>query len=144
MKDLKNAYIKIDVEGLEDKVISSMMSVIKKQRPIIGFEALSSKLASQCINKFDDYFFYCARFNFIENGWALSNSFLGIIRAFIVGGNIQVIKLNATKDLSLNNFSQIYSVPKEKSKFFEVAIRNSFKQLGVCDLMKLKTWKKFK
>ena len=144
MKDLKNAYIKIDVEGLEDKVISSMMSVIKKQRPIIGFEALSSKLASQCINKFDDYFFYCARFNFIENGGALSKSFLGIIRAFIVGGNIQVIKLNATKDLSLNNFSQIYSVPKEKSKFFEVAIRKSFKQLGVCDLTKLKTWKKSK
>lgn len=144
MKDLKNSYIKIDVEGLEDKVINSMMSVIKKQRPIVGFEALSSELAKECINKFDDYVFYCARFSFIENGGALSKSLLGIIRALVMGGDVQIIKLDTTKDLSFNNFSQIYSVPNEKSKFFEVAIKKSFRQLGVCDLNKLKTWKNFK
>ena len=143
-QDLKNAYIKIDVEGLEDKVIDSMLDVIKKQRPIIGFEALSFELAKKCVLKFDSYEFYCARFSFIESGGALSKSPFGIIKALIFGGDIQVIKLDFNQHFNLNNFSQIYSVPKEKALLFESAIKSTFVQLRACDLMNLKSWKDIK
>jgi FkbM family methyltransferase len=142
IKELKNAYIKIDVEGLEEMVIDSILDdVIRKERPIVGFEALSSSLAKNCINKFDNYVFYCARFDFIENSGALSRSFFGIIKALLFRAYIHVLELNHKKRLALDNFSQIYAVPKEKSNKFKSAIRNSFHRMSECDLANIKTWK---
>jgi FkbM family methyltransferase len=140
-RHLKNSYIKIDVEGLEEKIIGSISPIIKRYKPIIGFEALSTLLAIKCIRQFKGYSFYFARFNFLENGGALSRSFFGIFKALLFGGSIDVIKINNLNSLKYNNFSQIYAVPNNKTIKFELAIKNYFDTLGSCNLSKLKTWK---
>lgn len=138
---LKNAYIKIDVEGLEEKIIGSIHPIINRYKPIIGFEALSSLIALKCMRQFKGYSFYCARFNFLENGGALSRSVLGIFKGLFFGSSIDFIKINNFNRLEFDNFSQIYAVPNSKAVKFESAIKNYFNNLRTCDLSKLKAWK---
>ena len=77
----------------------------------------------------------------MENSGALSRSFFGSIKAMLFCGYIHVLELNHKKRLALDNFSQIYAVPKEKSNKFKSAIRNSFHRMSECDLANIKTWK---
>lgn len=138
--DLKNAYIKIDVEGFEAKVIESAAELINDNRPIVGFEALSKAAAIDCASKFNNYVFYCARFDFLNNSGALSKSIAGIFRAVFFGATIEILKFDRLKDTNLENFSQVYAVPSEKSNAFEDAIAKYAKKVPVFDLQNLKTW----
>ena len=139
--DLKNnAYIKIDVEGFEAKVIESAVELINDNRPIVGFEALSKAAAINCAKKFNNYDFYCARFDFLNNSGALSKSILGIFKAVFFGATIEILKFDHLKDTSLENFSQIYAVPTEKSDAFEEVIGKYAKKFPVLNLQYLKTW----
>ena len=137
---MKNAYIKIDVEGFEANIIESARDLISSQRPIIGFEALSNSAAMRCSELFHDYVFYCARFNFLENNGALSRSILSMIKALIFGANIEVLKLNDLNHNKLHNFSQIYSVPAEKVQVFEKSILDYSATNPFFNLSTVKTW----
>lgn len=137
---MKNAYIKIDVEGFEANIIESAKDLINSQRPIVGFEALSNEAAMNCARLFNDYVFYCARFDFLENGGALSRSVLGMIKALIFGANIEVLKLYNLEKSNLDNFSQIYSVPREKAEEFEKSILTYSTRHPIFNLKCLKTW----
>lgn len=137
---VKSAYIKIDVEGFEANIIKSAKVLINRERPIVGFEALSNEAALNCAKLFEDYVFYCARFSFLENGGALSRSIPGIMKALIFGARIEVLKLQNVESSKLNNFSQIYSVPREKAEAFERSILNYAAANPVFSLKSLKTW----
>lgn len=137
---ISNAYVKIDVEGFESNIIDSAKDLINSQRPIVGFEALSIDAALKCANLLKDYDFYCARFDFLEDGGALSKSALGIIKACILDGNIEVLKINDLNKCTLRNFSQIYSVPKEKSQKFEQSVIDYVQDNPVLFLKNLKSW----
>ena len=137
---ISNAFIKIDVEGFEYEVIKSSIDLIAKERPIVGFEALSFDAAKKCFPLFDRYKFYCARFNFLDNGGALSNSGLNIIKACIFGASIDFIKIESLDESMLENFSQIFSVPIEKSDDFERSIETYIEIHGDLDLRHLKSW----
>ena len=93
------------------------------------------------MSKFKGYSFYCARFNFLENGGALSRSVFGIFKALFFGCNIDVIKIKNFNRMELNNFSQIYAVPNSKVVIFELAVKNYFKKLDFCNLSKIRAWK---
>jgi FkbM family methyltransferase len=138
---LGKAYIKIDVEGFEANIIDSAKNLINTSRPIVGFEALSKQSALSCANLFNDYVFYCARFDFLELGGALSRSMLGMIKALTLGANFEIIKLDDLNSCQLENFSQIYSVPREKSEIFEKAITVYTARNPIFDLSVLKTWR---
>lgn len=140
-KIFTSAYIKIDVEGLEKYIIESSSSVFEEHRPIVGFESLSSTLADECMKQFKQYNFYCARFDFLENGGALSRSFFGIFYALLFGAKIEIIKSSKNRNFNLENFSQIYAVPIEKSKKFEFAIQKYFSGLKFIHLARIKAWK---
>lgn len=137
---LNTAYIKIDVEGFEENIIRSARELVNVQRPIVGFEALSNAAAENCVKLFEDYVFYCARFDFLDNHGALSKSVFGIMRALLLGGSIEVLKLAELQGNEINNFSQIYSVPKEKIKAFEEAILKYISVNPVLNLNAVKTW----
>ena len=138
---LKNAYIKIDVEGLEEKIINSIHPIINRYKPIVGFEALSTLSAIRCMRHFKGYSFYCARFNFLENGGALSRSAFGIFKTLFFGSSIDVIKIRNFNRMKFNNFSQIYAVPNTKAINFESSIKEYFNNLGSYDLSEAKAWK---
>jgi FkbM family methyltransferase len=137
---LASSYIKIDVEGFESKIIKSMQLLINTQRPIVGFEALSLSAALDCVKYFENYFFYCARFDFLEKGGALSRSKFGAMAAIIFGGGIDVIKLDMSDRIPLENFSQVYAIPKEKSEKFERSIIKFVRNQPFIKLSMLKTW----
>lgn len=137
---LSKAYIKIDVEGFEENIIRSIHRVIVNQRPIVGFEALSLSLALNCSSYFKDYSFYCSRFDFLEDGGALSNSKMGIIFALLSGANIEILKLDKLEAVGLRNFSQIYAVPNEKSELFERSVSDYVGDHPVIELDNLRTW----
>jgi FkbM family methyltransferase len=137
---LARSFIKIDVEGFEENVISSSAEYINRNRAIVGFEALSLDLAVKCSSYFKNYEFYCARFDFIENGGALTSSGGGIVKALTKGGNISVLKLHDLPNCGIRNFSQIYAVPTEKQVEFESAVKLAFLRRKYLDLPSLKTW----
>jgi len=137
---LESAYIKIDVEGFEANIIQSAKELINSKRPIVGFEALSRQSAINCVQVFNDYVFYCARFDFLENGGALSRSLGGMIKALIFSGKIEIVKLGNLEESSLNNFSQVYSVPVEKAVEFEKSILIYSEKNPDFHLNNLKTW----
>lgn len=137
---VKNAYIKIDVEGFEAKIIEAARDLINSQRPIVGFEALSNAVAMRCSKLFDNYAFYCARFDFLENDGALSRSILSMLKALILGANIEVLKLSNLDKNRLNNFSQIYAVPTEKVESFEKSILDYSATNPFFNLNTVKTW----
>jgi FkbM family methyltransferase len=139
--DLAKAYIKIDVEGFEENIIRSAMTLIDKQRPIVGFEALSNAAANSCGKLFESHAFYCSRFDFLENGGALSRSAWGILKAIFFGAHIEVVRINNLMDVELENFSQIYAVPRERSTSFERAIANYSDLVKVVNLNELRSWK---
>lgn len=136
----ESAYIKIDVEGFEVNIIQSAKELINSRRPIVGFEALSKQSALSCAQVFNDYVFYCARFDFLENGGALSRSLGGMIKALVFGARIEILKLDNLEECGLDNFSQIYSVPREKVEGFEKSIEIYSTRNPVFDLTSLKTW----
>ena len=138
--DLQKAYIKIDVEGFEANIIQSATYLINNYRPIVGFEALSISAALDCARKFDGYAFYCARFDFLNSSGALSKSIGGILRATLLGAAIEVLRLSDLENIKLENFSQIYAVPSEKTSEFEDVVLQYTKQNPVFDLRQLKTW----
>jgi FkbM family methyltransferase len=140
---LANAYIKIDVEGFEYQVIDSARDLISRDRPIVGFEALSREAAERCSSLFKNCDFYCARFSFLEHGGALTRSALGIMKAVLIGGAIDFIKIDNFSESELNNFSQVYSVPKEKSAAFEVALAEYATMVSVWDIAGIETWSQF-
>jgi FkbM family methyltransferase len=142
MKDfsLAGSYIKIDVEGFESKIIKSMQLLIKTHRPIVGFEALSLSAALDCVHYFENYIFYCARFDFLENGGALARSKFCAMIAIIFGGGIDIIRLNMTDKIALENFSQVYAIPKEKSEEFEESIIKFVTNQPIIKLNRLRTW----
>jgi hypothetical protein len=107
---------------------------------MVGFEALSKDLALKCIAYFDNYVYYCARFDFIRNDGALTSSTSGISKAILSGGNIEVLHLGDLKSTSLTNFSQIYAIPKEKQTAFENCVRTYFSGINSLQVAKLKTW----
>lgn len=139
-KTLGEAYIKVDVEGFEYEVLNSARELLAKSRPIVGFEALSLEAAQKCFPLFKDCKFYCARFDFLEPGGALSKSIIGILRSLITGGAVVVLEFDPLSAIDLHNFSQIYAVPNEKSERFENALRSFSKDIGAMDLSTLKTW----
>jgi FkbM family methyltransferase len=137
---LEKAYVKIDVEGFEANIIDSAKKLINTSRPIVGFEALSKESALNCAELFEDFEFYCARFDFLEQGGALSRSIFGMVKALVLGANFEIIKLDDLNSCDLENFSQIYSVPREKSEIFEKAIASYTVRNPIFDLSVLKTW----
>lgn len=139
---LSDAYIKIDVEGFEYDVIKSSIDLILKDRPIVGFEALSFKAAEKCFSLFSSYKFYCARFNFLENGGALASSGGGILKALFSGFSVDFIRINQFEPSQLENFSQIFSVPVEKCEAFERSILEYIDNTGVINVNNLKSWSK--
>lgn len=139
-KTLCEAYIKVDVEGFEYEVINSARDLITKFRPIVGFEALSIEAAQRCISLFMNCKFYCARFDFLEPGGALSNSTTRILRSLITGGAIEILELDNLSTTFLHNFSQIYAVPNEKTEEFENSLKSFSNYMGYLDLATIKTW----
>jgi FkbM family methyltransferase len=140
-RTLSKSFVKIDVEGFEESIISSSRSILHRDRPIVGYEALSRELATACATLFESYVFYCARFDFLKSDGALTSSIGGIARAVCNGGNIEVLRLENLAATPLTNFSQIYAVPSEKKSAFENAIRDYFSGLQKLDLKTLKTWR---
>lgn len=137
---LGEAYIKVDVEGFEYEVISSARDLLAKARPIVGFEALTLEAARRCCALFEDCRFYCARFDFLEPGGALTRSWAGILRSVFRGGSISVLEIDPSSAVGLHNFSQIFAVPSEKSARFEEAVRSLSETAGAWNLSKLRTW----
>jgi FkbM family methyltransferase len=140
--DLSKAYIKIDVEGFEENIIRSASKIINNLRPIVGFEALSIEAAEKCGSLFNNHIFYCSRFDFLENGGALSRSVFGMLKALVFGSNIELLKIQNLKDIKLVNFSQVYAVPVEKSTAFEKSVQDYSQFIGAVDVSKLHAWKK--
>ncbi len=138
--DLKKAYLKIDVEGYEYDVISSAIALIQRSRPIVGFEALSFEAAQKCCSLFQDCKFYCARFDFLEKGGALTNSAVNIARSVLAGGSIEVIEINPLSANVLDNFSQVFAVPQEKAIEFERALQKKAAIGAGFNLSSLRTW----
>jgi hypothetical protein len=87
-----------------------------------------------------DHAFYCARFDFLENGGALSKSAWGVAKALVFGANIDVVRMDGLPNVTLRNFSQIYAVPKARAASFEDAIRSYANFTGVVNLGGLKSW----
>jgi hypothetical protein len=137
---LTSAYIKIDIEGFEYQVIDSSRELFSRDRPIVGFEALSRAAAEKCCSLFDDYRFYCTRFNFLEDGGALTNSLSRIVGASIFGGSIDLIKFETIHDSKIDNFSQVFSVPSEKASRFENALGAHATRVPVFDLGRARSW----
>jgi len=136
----KTAYIKIDVEGSEESIIESAKELIDNQRPLVGFEALSIEAALKCSQLFDNYVFYCSRFDFLESDGALSTSIFKIFKALVTGGNITILEIKDFNGQDLTNFSQIYSVPREKKKEFEKAITDYAEKTSSYNLARARTW----
>jgi len=137
---LARAYIKIDVEGFEYQVIESARDLIVRERPIVGFEALSKSAAEKCAGLFVDYVYYCARFDFLEPGGALTRSISRLFGAALFGGAVDILRLSDIGATTLQNFSQIFSVPREKADIFETAIASFVANNPSIDASRLKTW----
>lgn len=133
-RSLANAYIKIDVEGQEYDILSSSQELFRLHRPIVGFEALSSELLAKCASLFENCYFYCSRFDFLEPGGSLVRSPYGLLKAFVFGGSIEVLQVDPYTVVSLSNFSQVYAVPYEKRERFEAAVQNFFATHSPLDL----------
>jgi hypothetical protein len=63
-----------------------------------------------------------------------------MVKALTFGANIEILKLKSIEDSGLDNFSQIFSVPSERSAEFENSIRIYSKNTTEFNLSKLKTW----
>ena len=124
LHDMTNtpAYVKIDVEGLEDKVIAGGMNLRRRDNIIFGFEALSREAAARCCDHFADHAFYFARFDFLNPTGALTKSMGGLLRAVAFGGSIRLYRFHGINDLTIDNFSQIIAVPRVLQASFERAM----------------------
>jgi FkbM family methyltransferase len=141
--DLRSCYIKIDVEGYEQQIIESSVKLLREFRPIVGFEALTKEAAKTCGALFDNYKFYCARFDFLDSSGALTKSIVSSVRASLRGsGHLVVLNLASLETLELDNFSQIFSVPAERSLEFENSIEAYSRSQAEFDLRSLRTWKR--
>ena len=68
------------------------------------------------------------------------NSFMGMLKGLVMGAHIEVIKLEDMTKTELENFSQIYSVPHEKTEIFEKSVINYISKNKILNLNQLKTW----
>jgi FkbM family methyltransferase len=136
--DMSAAYVKIDVEGQEEAIIKSSASFFARQRPLVGFEALSREHAATCGSYFKDCNFYHARFAFMEKGGSLRNSKASIAKALLAGSTIEVLKETDLGRLSHDNYSQLIAVPIEKTDRFETALRNSKAARQATDIANLR------
>lgn len=66
----------------------------------------------------------------MDDSGALSKSAMALLRACISGGSIVVLRLERLESTNIDNFSQIFSVPKEKSGDFERALIAEAGRLG--------------
>lgn len=140
--DLTQSYIKIDVEGAEYAILSSSKDLIMHARAIVGFEALSREIAQKCANLFNDYSFYYARFDFMDDNGSLKTP-LRLLKSLLGWKNsISVYKLEEN-DFSKapNNFSQIYCVPTEKQSAFENAVKTEQLRIKVLDMRHVVNYK---
>jgi FkbM family methyltransferase len=135
--DLSKAYVKIDVEGFEEKVISSASQLFTRARPIVGFEALSRDAAARCADLFHDCDFFHARFGFMHASGSLRQSAAGIAAACLQGADFVVLEEPDMWRASAQNFSQVFAVPKEKSAAFRNALTSWSGRNPAIDLAKL-------
>jgi FkbM family methyltransferase len=135
--ELSKAYVKIDVEGFEEKVISSAAQLFRRARPIVGFEALSREAAARCTDLFYECDFYHARFGFMHESGSLKQSARGIVAACFRGADLVVLEEPDMRKASAQNYSQVFAVPKEKSAAFRQALLNWSSQSAAIDLARL-------
>jgi len=135
-------YIKIDVEGFEFEIIKSALAYIQSNRPIVGFEALTKGRALECSKLFTDYSFYCARFNFMESGGALSRSLLKLFLSIFSGHNIQILKIENISTADITNYSQLIAVPDEISDRLEKAVSDFSIDHPSINLNNFRSWSK--
>lgn len=126
---IESAYVKIDVEGFEPGVIKGGGKSLQRPGFIVGFEALSKEIASECCRLFDQHTFYFARLNFLDSSGALTRSVRGILRSLLGGGAIAIYRTDSIDDVPLSNFSQIVAVPNGLTGRFEDAMK---KELAAC------------
>lgn len=131
----ESTYIKVDVEGFELQVLQGGASLWRSPSVIVGFEAWSRVAAEQCCALFPEHIFYAARLDFVGRSGALTKSWLGLVRAALVGGAISVHRFRALDDVPHDHFSQIIAVPIALQRRFEEAIFAERESLGgVLDL----------
>ena len=140
--NLDESYIKIDVEGAEYLILDSSKEIIMEARAIVGFEALSREMAQKCANLFENYLFYYARFDFIDDNGSLKNPFRLLKSLLGWKNSISVYKLDGN-DFSKapNNFSQVYCVPAEKQKAFEDAVVTEQARIKILDMRHIVNYK---
>jgi FkbM family methyltransferase len=139
---LDESYIKIDVEGAEYLILESSKDIVMQSRAIVGFEALSREMAQKCANLFENYAFYYARFDFIDDNGSLKNP-LKLLKSILGWKNsISVYKIDGS-DFSKapNNFSQVYCVPNEKQRIFEDAVKAEKVRIKVLDMRHIANYK---
>jgi FkbM family methyltransferase len=119
---LTGAFVKVDVEGMEFDVISSAGKYLSSDSFIYGFEALSINDAKTVSDIFKNHKFYFARFSFVNDTGALSSSFFKILNALIVGGFIEILKVDNFDSVSVDNYSQIIAIPNSLVDSFESGI----------------------
>ena len=127
---IDSAYVKIDVEGLEYSVIQGGGNSLKRNNVIVGFEALSHQVATECCSLFPDHTFFFGRFDFLTSSGALTKSVPGVLRSIVRGGNIVIYKFTDISEVPLENFSQIVAVPTATVDKFENALRLEHEKLS--------------
>ncbi len=131
----QSIYIKVDVEGFEVQVLEGGSSLRSSPSVIVGFEAWSRVAAEQCCALFPEHIFYFARLDFVDRSGALTNSWLGLVRAALFGGTISVHRFKSPDEVPYDHFSQIIAVPIALQSRFEEAILAERESLrGVLDL----------
>jgi len=137
-KKITSSYcVKIDVEGLEQNVIKSGREVLNRPGVITGFEAQSRSMAIDCCDLFREHVFYFARFDFLGRSGALTQNMIQMLGALANGGNISVYKFENMANVPMDNFSQIFAVPKTHMEVFETALYSERARLSGCvDLAK--------
>jgi FkbM family methyltransferase len=136
-EELSAAYVKIDIEGFEEKVIASAHGLFNASRPIVGFEALSRDAAAACARLFSDCVFYHARFDFMDESGSLRKSTGRLLGGALKGSDFCVWKEPDMAKASAQNFSQVFAVPVEKSAAFEQALTAWSRNSPAIDLAQL-------
>lgn len=122
-EQVRSAYVKIDVEGFEPSVIRGGGKLLQGENFIVGFEALSKEVASECCSLFIDHTFYFGRLDFLDPSGALTRSAAGILKSMFSDGGIVIYKSRSITDVPLSNFSQIVAVHNSRVSEFEQALQ---------------------